>query len=219
MEGYELTERGKVVIAIVLVLLLLLIPSAILTLKAMANQPAQPAASDKSPEASEALHPPLIVITPPIITESPPPNGGGFSPMDVLPTDVFPPDLLPPGGNAAAETPGSAMPPQSSHPSVNPTDGTLSFSFSPTQQDALDSETLSVLDVFLSSPKNTRDSAIIVEMPALSSGLTDRFMSAVISAFAEHGVAEQRLAFATVSSSAPDEPFIVNIYFFRQSVK
>jgi len=208
MHGYELTERGKILVAIVLVLLLLLVPSAILLYTAMAGQ-ASPPPADNDAQAS-GDYPPLIAeMAPSQSIESPPPTGGGFNPPDISYPNA--------GGNPGGQYPTS--PPGLGQPSVDHSEGTLSFFFSPGIQNTLDVETASMLGIFLSSPKNSPDSLIAVEIPILSEDYTEKTTSAVISAFAARGVREQRLSFRTGPDEAADGPFKVSLYFFTQPEK
>jgi len=208
MHGYELTERGKILVAVVLVLLLLLIPSAILLYTAMSSQAYTPPA-DQDPKASVSP-PPLIMETPPPeISESPPPNGGGFNP----------PDISPPNGNGSAGSQEPSKPPNLSQPSVDSSAGTLSFFFSPSLYNTIDAETSSMLRVFLSSPKNAPDSQISVEIPKLSDEDAEKTISAIVSAFAAFGVRQQRLAFITQPGEAADGLFKVSLSFSAQRTK
>ena len=84
MYHYELTERGKIVIAVVLVILLLLVPSAVLLCTAMARQPSHPP-EQPGLGASESPLPTHVVTLPPISINSPPPNGGGSNAQNVTP--------------------------------------------------------------------------------------------------------------------------------------
>jgi hypothetical protein len=82
MYHYELTERGKIVIAIVLVILLLLVPSVILFFRTIASQPSE----QQNPGASENPIPTHAVTPLPEITNTPPPNGGGINTPDTTPS-------------------------------------------------------------------------------------------------------------------------------------
>jgi len=241
MYNYELTERGKIVIAIVLVLLLLLVPSAILLYTAIANQPPQnhenqnseesknpgkqnpetsdtpgnqsPEASenpeDQGSEASESPSDSIVMTPPPVITQSPPPSGDGLTPVEVEPTD---------DGNGE-ENDEPYTPPESGPTYSNPSEGLLSFLFSPDKQNALDNETLSMLGDFIKSPKNTSDSAIAVEMPQLSAENAEKLVSAVVNAFTALGVQEQRLAYILHPLEIPQGAFEVHLSFVTQKVK
>jgi len=206
MHGYKLTDRGRILVTLVFVVLFLLIPSAILLYTAMAGQADLPPADD-IPSTSGTSPPPIIETVPPEISNSPPPNGGGFNPPDVTPTN---------GDGTVQETP---RPPGPGQPSVDPSEGTLSFFFSPNLQNTLDVETSTMLSTFLSSDKNTQDSLIAVEFPQLSGKDAEKVISAVISAFAAHGVREQRLAFITDSKWTEEEPFEVRLSYFVQIPK
>ena len=207
MHSYELTERGKIVIAIILVVLILVLPAMILAYKAWA-QPAQPPDNNDSGGSGAFL--PAPADTPSLITaESPPPNGGGFNPPDIF----SPVDDGNPGGESLTSTPVSGQ------PSVDVNKGTLSFFFSPGQQDALDVVTASLLGTFLGSSKNTADSLITVEIPELPDEKSNDIITAVINAFAAFGVTEQKLTFMTISADITKDAFQVNLSFITQRAK
>ena len=163
MEGYELTDRGKIVITVVLVFLLLFLPAAILLYTAMAGQPSQP--SDDSDSQALVTPAPLTAeTTQPPITESPPPNGGGFNPEGISP---------PANGQVYSRPPGSG------YSSVDPVEGTLSFLFSPILHSKLNAEASSMLDEFLSSRKNIPNNIIAVETPQITHEDSEKLISVV----------------------------------------
>ena len=212
MEGYELTDRGKIVLTLLLVLLLLILPSILFTYCALSNQ------QDKAPDDQDAQISNIMPsATPaPVIAESPPPSGGGFSPLETAS----------PGGDGDTGEPGPsdgqdpARPPGSGQSSVNPIEGTLSFLFSLDKQASLDSETASMLDEFLGSPKNTRDSIIAVEIPQLSFGMSGKLMDIIAGILDSRGVEESRVAYIT-DPEAPlaDGSFEVNMTYLAQDTK
>ena len=207
MDGYELTDRGKILIAIIVAVILILL-SGILVFKTLAgNSPKSP--DNYESEASGASPPSLVEPTPPEITKSPPPNGGGFNP----------PDATPPNGDEDPGGQAPQQPPENSQNNVDPSEGTLSFLFSPDQQNALNAEILSMFDAFLSSPKNTRDNIIMIEMPRVSDEDAEKLMAAVVNAFAVYNVGEQRLAFSTSAAEPSGGSFAVSLYYIRQQGK
>jgi len=206
VHDYELTDRGKIIIAVVLVLLFLVLPSVLLLANANGNQPTtRPPERDTDPPDL-----PQQVDTSPSPTESPPPGSGGFVPPDV--SEPIDDDDV--GGVASCEVP------MSGQPVLNSSEGTLSFLFSPELQSSLDADTLVLLNPFLFSPMNTPGSLIAVELPRVSPIYVDTLSAAVTSAFSELGVSEQRLAFLVRSENGSDEVltgefarFTVNMYF------
>ena len=222
MHSYELTERGKIVIAIILVVLILVLPAAILAYKAWA-QPAQPPENSNT-GGTGSVQPVSPDTSSPIVAISPPPNGGGFNPPGISPTDDDgePDDTgNTPDTSDTSDIPDTpdTPPPVSNRPSVDPTEGTLSFFFSPDQQHAPDAETTSAFSVFLSSNKNTPDSLISVEIPKASREDSDIVITAVISAFAELGVNTQKLSFVTVSSKSTEGPMQIHLSYITQRTK
>ena len=218
MHKYELTERGKIIIAILVVLLFLVLPAAILAYKAWAAGPQAPPPSH-STEATGT--PPPSLEYPPQISESPPPNGGGFNPPNGYPSNGNGNGNGHGNGNGGQE---SSRPPEFGPTGGTPSEGTLTFLFSPHLQNTLDAETLSVLGVFLSSPNNTPNSQIAVEMPKLSGEDAEKLVSAIVNAFAALGVRENKLAFIVNTSgeagAAEGESAVeVNLSFMESYMK
>ena len=228
MGKYELTERGKIVLALILVVLLLLIPSAIMALKAMAQT--SPPSSD---EDSGSYISPFPEPDPPVskTTDSPPPTGGGFNPQDVSPQDVStqdvspqdvsPQDVSPTDGGLE---PGKPDPAHITEPSapfvpvydparVDSLEGTLSFWFFPGAQSMLDPEPMYCLQTFLSSPKNVSEAFIAIDMPLVPLASADELAFVVVGAFSNLGVQEQRLMFIMGSDEPEDEMFEVSMYY------
>ena len=208
MDSYELTDRGKIVIAVVVAVILLLLPSAILLYKTVTSPPSQPTGTPNS-EATGEPPPTLAEPTSPEIKDSPPPNGGGLYPSDNPPSNG--------GDNPDGQSPIPS--PDQGHSSVDPVGGTLSFSFFPDRQTTLNRETTSMLDTFLSSPNNTQDSFIIIEIPRVSDEDVEKLMAAVVSAFAAQGVGEQRLTFSTRPSDVSGGAIDVNLYYVAHQGK
>ena len=222
MYEYELTERGKILIAVVLVVLLLVMPSAFLIIKTMAAHPSQPM-ENPGMESTETP-PPGLQEQPPVISESPPPDGGGFSPPDnsggSSPPDDFPPiEVSDPTDPDPADEPEPTPPPQFGPVGGDPFGGTLSFLFSPSLQNTLDAGTTSMLDEFLASPKNTQDRLIAVELPQLSDEDAEKIVSALVSAFSVRGVSEQQLTYIIRPDRSGRGAFIVNLSYIPYQSK
>jgi len=236
MYNYELTERGKIVIAVVLVLLLLLVPSAILLYTAISNQPPpstenQGAEASQNPENqdpgesetpgnqnSEASEDPtdsIVESPPPVVAQSPPPQSDGLHPVDSEPADN--------GNSGEGQQPQQPQqppkPPESGLAGGNPSEGQFSFLFSTDRQNMLDNETLSMLREFVNSPKNTSNSAIAVEIPQLSGEDAEKFVLAATDAFAALSIPEQRLEYISYPSEIAEGAFEVRMSFIAQKSK
>jgi len=221
MYYYELTERGKIVIAVILVLLLLLVPSAILLYTTLASMPPQPPDGPGS-EALTSPPPSQSEVTPPLITVSPPPNGGGLDTPEVTPPDVggqFPPEISPSAPGAGTENPDPSLPPEPGPIGGDPSEGTLTFLFSPDKQRTLDARTLSMLDDLVKSPKNTEGSMIALEIPQLSDENATKVISTVVNAFTVRGIQEQRIAIIRSPGDIAEGPFEVRLYFIPNNMK
>ena len=246
MDGYELTDRGKIAIAVVIAVILIAL-AAILMVKALAARPQQP--DEQGPTASGTSPPAIVETTPPEITDSPPPTGGGLVPTETPPvtstvtppvtstvtptgeppetspepspdiSQVTPPDTSPsiPPANPGTQPPEPAPEPPRS--SVDALAGTLSLYFSVDDRNSFDAEATSMIGTFLRSSKNTRDSYIVVEIPKLTDENKERLVAAVVSAFASQGVSEQRIAFSTNPSETTAGALELNIYYYAQQGK
>jgi hypothetical protein len=224
VRGYEFTDRGKIAVALFLVIILLVVPATIIAFNAIAKEPSSPL-DDQSVKTDEP--PPPISESPTTEeTDNPPPNEGG----------VFgQPTISPPNSDnntMAPDPPISQPPPVSQDPPVSqgsdqPSEtvpgydtefvDNLSFIFSPGSQDALDDRTLSNLDSFLSSQKNEQNYLIAVETPKLADEEVARIMTVIGSVFAEKGVNEQMLTHVTLPWGVPGESITVSLYYLPRN--
>ena len=210
MDGYELTERGKILSTVLIVFLIFILPATILVVNAFAS--ASPYSSDdpdmRSPEPA------------PIISDGTQPDGSDIEPIesdDAHPAtsggDSDPDEYYPQNGNGPPTT--ALFGPTGG----NPSGGTLSFLFSPDLQNELDAETWSLLDVFLGSTRNTSDSIIAVETPELPEEYSDILESAVYSALNARGIPAQRIEYFTDHDVPMSETFEVNLSYIATSTQ
>ena len=222
MNGYEFTERGKIIV-VVLVIALLIIPAAVIVSRVRNGTPpsddpghhiAQPTPEDSHPDDQE-----------PVITESPPPDEPD-NPDD--PDDLqggsdgeqgsFDPPVVPPDEHDDPDDPGDEeQPPEIGPVEINSSAGTMSFMYAPDIQSALDTDTITMLGEFITSPRNTRDSIILVEIPDLPTGEASALTSAITNAFSQHGVTRRDLTFETYQSDISDSSFEVMLSFIQTS--
>ena len=212
MEGYELTDRGKIVLTVILVVLLFFLPAAIFIFSAMGEAPDKP--PDELGAQTSGTMP--TATPPPAISESPPPNGGGFGQPEKSPQN----GNGNPEGHGSTEAHGPVMPQESAQGRVNKAAGTLSFLFFPEGQGSLGDGASSMLDEFLGSPKNTPNSIVGVETPRLPFEVSREFTAIMVEALNLRGVEEQRIAYITT----PDVPledgsFEVNMMYISRRPK
>ena len=246
MKAYELTERGKIIICVVLVLLIFIIPATVFAVRAWSSPPPPPA----EPPASSIPEPDDSVIS-----DGPLPDGSGFDPLEPSEPDEgeqgsFDPVQEPPDDPSQETGEGSGQeleddpaqepdddqpeepddpgdppqepgqeqpgqPPEVGPVDINRSEGTMSFTFAPGLQDALDTDSAAMLSTFLSSPKNTKDAEITVEIPQLSSDDRSTLISAIVDAFASHGVSRDTLTFKTYQASSDDGSYEVRMGFYQ----
>ena len=204
MSNYELTERGKVIIAIILALLVFVIPSTILVVLAWDRPPPPP---DDPPATAEPLPIPANDI--PTNSDRPLPDGSGFSPDEKPENDV---SQLDPS-DSPLDTPCEL--PEYEPASVDLSEGTMVFLFWPDLQKPLDDEILLMIGEFLTSPKNTDTSVILAEIPLISDDETTTLIAALTDAFAGHGVTLRKLAFAVYQSDTVEPFFKVTMSFIE----
>jgi len=204
LRGYDLTERGKIIIAIILVALIFVLPAVVLALNAWSNANPPPDGPSQTVVPEEP---------PPEISNTPLPNGSGFNPQD-------PPDSSS-GEQGSFDPPTDPVVdiPKFGPVSINSTAGNMIFRFAPGLQDALDAETLSMIGEFIKSPKNTSNARIAVEMPQLHEDDISKIITAVSNAFASLGIALEKLAFATYHSESEDGSYEVKLILFVDTYK
>ena len=200
MRRYDLTERGKIIIAVILVTLIFVIPAIILAAKAWNSSPPP----DDPPQTAIPTDPP------PEISNTPLPEGSGVDPS-------YPPQ----SGNGEQGSFDPPVDPPDEPQQFGPVDidisaGTMSFLYAPDLQNTLDAETISMLGEFITSPKNAADSQINVELPHLSGEETSELISAITDAFAQHSVTQNEISYI-VSPSAPEERIFEVFLSFTQA--
>jgi len=221
MKGYEVTERGKIIIAIVIVICIFVIPAIVLAVKAWSSSPPLPDNPQHTEEPASDDE----------INDGPLPDGSGFNPNDphdsgdteqgsfdppVDPDDLDDPDET--GDAGDPDNPGDSgvvEEPKYGPVSISRTHGTMTFRFSPGMQDSIDTASVSMIGDFLSSPKNTSDSQILIEMPLLSDDDVTKFINAISDTFASLGVEQKDLLFMTYQPSSEDSDS--NLYDIRLS--
>ena len=117
MQGYELTERGKVAIAGMIVLALLVL-SAILMGKAIANQSSIYPDNQDSEDTGSLVHSPAGSLS--ATTNSAPSNGGNFTPPEAAPPNMAPQGTAPPDASEPGTAPQGTAPPDASEPGTTP---------------------------------------------------------------------------------------------------
>ena len=208
MRGYELTDRGKVVIAVILVILIFVIPATILAVRAWASSTPPP---EDPRQTAEPI--PLPADAPPEISNGPLPNGSGFNPLD--PSNQDPSQDI----NDETDLPDPPQDPPLSEPEHRPAElnlaeGTMLFIFAPDEQDTLDDQVASMLGEFLTSPHNTLKAKIAVEMPNISEEDTSALISALSDAFAQHGVTQEKLVYAKNQTEPVERFFEVKLSYY-----
>ena len=200
MRSYGLTDRGKICLAIILVVLIFVVPAVFLAVKAWNGStppPDNPSQSADDPSSD--------------ISSGPLPDDSGLDPHDPPESGNGEQGSFDPPVDPALD------PPKFGPINLNPAAGTMLFLFSPELQDAVDEETVTMIGDFLKSPRNTSNARIAVEMPQISDEDTSKLIAAVADAFLSHDVSIEKLAFATYQSDSVDESFEVKLLFFIDS--
>ena len=230
MKGYEITERGKIAIAVVIAILMIVL-AIILALRFLngsappfynQNQPLEPEQVYTPPEISSTPSPEDIDVNPDETQE----NGeqGSFDPPQEPVEDPDEDATQEPSEEAeepedetdaedASESGSENGLQTNGEPSLNRSAGTMSFRFSPSSQDSLDDATVAMIGDFLDSPRNTTNTRIVVSMPQLPEVETSKIIAAVTEAFAQKGVAQRDLAFTTYSLSSGNSSYEIRLSF------
>jgi len=180
VRGYVLTERGKLLVAMLIVLLIVL-PTIIITVWAVSREmpPSEPTTgSDETVQNDSSL-------------ASPEPVGDPTS--DAPSTSQEAPD------NDTVAFDYSA--------------GTMTFQFAPDSQTELNDSTVAKINELLTSPKNTNDAQIAVEIPQLPDEETAALTNAIITAFADLEVSLSKVVFFVYTPDSGISTFDVNISF------
>ena len=173
MRGYVLTERGKILVAM-LIVLLLIVPSVVLVVYSTTRN-SHPA---ESPETSTDIHQ----------------NG----------TQTVTDDNIEPASSDTSQT---------GPVSLNIDAGEMTFLFAPDSQTVLDDNTSSMIGQLLSSPKNTNDSKIAVNIPQLPDDETAVLTTVILNAFITHNVSLSDIIFFVYQPEPDTETFEIGISF------
>jgi len=190
MQRYIITERGKLLIAILIIFVLFL----------------------------TALILVIWLLTRDISTEIPvigssdlPQNSLGLSASESTPEIPYDSPQVSPGGDCN----GSLSPDSSlAGPIAFDLDaGLLTFLFTPDTQDALGEDTVSMIGELLKSPKNVNGAMIAVEIPLLSDDETAMLTTAVTDVFEEYNVPLGYVIFLVYQPEPYLKTFTVSISF------
>ena len=221
LKDYELTERGKIGMAIIIAVFLFVIPAVTFMYIAWNGGPSNtdsPQISVAAPDNNDGQQ-----------AEQPDDNEDSH-----LDNNQYPDD--PTEGDNDTNDQESLYPPQNDDEyfddtnndvtedqrnssstngavSINVNEGTMRFWFSPSSQDYIDANITSLIGDFLESPQNTSSSEIVVEIPNLSDSERQSLISIVTDAFAEHGVAQRDLSFAPYLLNSNVGVFEIRLHF------
>ena len=208
MNKYEITERGKIIIAVIVVAILIVLSIIVISISSCSgtSPPADPPqAYDPTPGDDD-----------PTISNTPLPTpGSGFDPITPTPEPTPTPDPAtpPPGGNGNGNGYGDNYP-EFGPVGLNLTEGTMLFIFAPSVQETLDEETVSMLKEFLTSPKNTPEAKVQVEMPNLQEDDTEHLLLAVASAFSNYNVNVNEIVYVKNATEVDGSSFEVSLSFY-----
>jgi len=190
VQRYVLTERGKFLVAI-LVIVIFVIPGAILATWALTQEKK----SNEAPPDLNGIHQ----------------NGtGSVSPAPSPENTPDPISDLQNDDNLGQ----TSLDPSITGPTTFDLDsGTMTFLFTPEQQDTLDDNTVSKIGELLASPKNTNDAKIVVEVPHLPYNETLIMTDAIINAFAANAVSQSNIGFTVYLPEVDTSTFEINISF------
>ena len=205
MHGYELTDRGKVALALCLVIPILIL-STLIAFFAFRNTLYEVPPQDDLHNISSA--------TDPSPSQPQPPGNGSFTPSDDYDSaDDSEPDSSASDDYDINDDDDSIYPESVGSPTVNVSAGRFTFFFSVNNQDSLNNEIEVMLDMFLSSPKNVPGSLIVIETPVLSIDDSRAFMSVIIGALEGKNIDIDRITYIVDPEIPFTEYFEVNLYY------
>jgi len=178
VQRYSLTERGKLIVAM-FVVLFIIIP----TIAIVAWLVTRDVVPNESPDA---------------LIDSPHSDVGLSSNDSTHEAAPGSPQALP-GNDTVSESPDSQI---SNLLSYDLNAGFLTFLFSPETQTTIDGDILTKISELLSSPQKTDSSIIAVEIPDLSDNDTNIVTSAIINAFEALGVSINDIVFLVYQSGS-----------------
>jgi hypothetical protein len=216
MKGYEFTKRGLVII-VILVIALIVLPISVISVRALSGTPDDnnPGILTPSPDPDPDpnLDPSLDPNPEPSPDPSPEPSPDPSPEPSPDPSPEPSPDPSPEPSPEPSPSPDDE--PEPGPVDINVTAGTLSFMFSPQSQDSIDTETVSMIRDFLNSPVNTSGSRIVAGIPNLEENETVIIIDAIIGAFAQYGVSQNRLTYVTYPAGTSKNIFEISFSFER----
>jgi len=191
MQRYVLTERGKFLVAIFVIVFFLLLPALIFAIWALARG----AASTDLPPDTNGIHQ----------------NGtGSFTPEPSLEGTPEPSPALP-NNNDSEST--SLDPSLDDLVAFDLDAGTMTFLFTPGIQDNIDNHIDTKIGELLTSPKNANNAKIAVDIPQLPDNDTVILTTAILDTFTKHEVSLGDIVFFVYQPDPDIQTFEINISF------
>jgi len=221
--GYELTGLGKLLVTVIAVVLVFLLPVTLFLVFGLPSQlldfqgtsPSPTTVMDGTPQNGDSYDPP-DTSPPPYYDESTGYDESANGNEQATDTDIYPPVESEYNGYEPLDEPSYEpdiqQPYELRPPSFDPHEGTLSFFFAPDLQDVLDPATLSALDEFLRLVDYADDSIIVIEIPPLSPGEAESFITAISLPMSERGIDSDRVSFVIHAHERENGAFVVNMY-------
>lgn len=223
MNKFEMTERGKIVIAIILVTVLLVIPTIIILISVSSCSRADQLGIQMAFVQPDELLDDELLLTeestplPDIgIVFSPTSINTGTQGASVQKAETDPEDstaITPSSTQSGTGNENDEVEAEPGPTGLNIGEGTMSFLFFPDEQSAFDAATLTSFREFLTSSKNTSDSLIRVQVPNISDADEQIFMSALLSAFSANNLSESRLLLVKSSSRITESHFEASLSY------
>ena len=192
MRNYALTERGKMLVA-VLFMFILIMPSLILVIWLFSRD----TTSNESPHGSTGIHQ----------------NENGLTASEPTPEVIPDPDPAQVSSTEDNSEPVSLDPSLAGPEVFDFSAGFLTFLFTPDIQTTLDDNTISILGALLASAQNTDDSMIAVEIPQLPDDNTAIITNAIISAFNAYEVPLSDIVFFVYQPEPDVQTYLITISF------
>lgn len=218
MNNYELTERGKIVIAVIFVVVLLVIPAIVILAMSSCSDTSVPVREGAQTE-QEQTDTPVIANTPESSTAEPldpasEPTGDNQNEAQETPAptpEAEPsPEPTPEAGGDISDIPDII---EQGPVGLNLAQGTMAFVFAIDAGVGLGDETIEMVGEFLSSPKNTSNTLVQIDMPHLNAEDEAIFVAAVSDAFATYNITEDGLLFIVGDDEVSERAIEISLSF------
>lgn len=232
MPKYTLTTRGRIVVAILAVSIVLIALSAIASLATPAPAPLPgvtpsspgiplPEITSPSPEGNPLPDTsPSPDITSPVPEVSPSPDAAPTSPdVSPAPDASSPPNAVDNFDTISTPSPVTPAPSKPAPSTPTPTASTLSFILTLREELELDSDTLALVDTFLENPDYPEDFLVVTETPLLDSADSLKIAQLMTEVLTGRGISRDQLVYRSRTQPLNGDGIEVTLFYIPRVSK